>query len=86
MNVSEAHDVNTVLRFLLGQPALGRRTKPNAVEALGAAKRLADRANRTLMCGIRGDDVERNFTRTRPMREARDRVRAQKMARKGAKA
>lgn len=56
LTVSEAHDVNTLLDWLLGIPRLymdGPKTDEElAAEAQAAAGRLADKANKTLMAGL----------------------------------
>lgn len=56
MNITEANDLNVVLRHMLQLPAPGDR-EDVAGEALAAAQRLADRANRALGAGLDGRAV-----------------------------
>lgn len=57
VNIGEASDVNTLLRYMLGQrqPVTGEPVPGD--QALGAAERLADRANRALAAGISSTEV-----------------------------
>lgn len=55
MNISEANDLNTVLRYLLD---VRRNGQPVARDsAREASARLADRARKPLGAGLDGDDV-----------------------------
>lgn len=56
MNITEANDLNVVLRHMLQLPAPGDREDAPG-EALAAAQRLADRANRALGAGLDGPAV-----------------------------
>jgi hypothetical protein len=67
VNIGGASDVNTLLQYILGQrrPTTG---KPAAGDqALAAAERLADRANRVLSACISGPEIRLNdaYFRTR---------------------
>lgn len=58
--IGEAHDVNTLLDWMLGirRPGSVDDTDEQlAEEAKASAARLADKANKALMAGIRSDDV-----------------------------
>lgn len=52
MNITEANDLNVLLRYLLGLSPL-----PNDDEARGAAERLAAKANKTLAAGLTSERV-----------------------------
>ena len=56
MNVTEANDLNTVLLWAMGKPHpySGPVTDD---EATGAGQRLATRAYKRLMAGLRPDEV-----------------------------
>lgn len=56
MNISEANDTNTILRYLLNQ-ARWPVGVPTDAEAQAAAERLADRAHKPLSAGLRAQDV-----------------------------
>lgn len=67
MNISEANDVNTVLRWLTGDlPHVDERNLLDEADlvlqqdddARRAAQRLADRAHKTLHAGMTPADVE----------------------------
>ena len=54
LTITEAHDVNTLLDWILGirnQHSTGT-DEERAAEAQAAAGRLADKANKTLMAGL----------------------------------
>ena len=57
MNIGEANDVNTLLRYMLGQQRSSFGDPVTDDQALAAAERLADRAGKTLQAGITGSDV-----------------------------
>lgn len=54
LTVTEAHDVNTLLDWILGirRPNSTMTDEELAAEAQAAAGRLADKANKTLMAGL----------------------------------
>jgi len=54
--ISEASDINIVLRYLLQKPRPGL-SAPTNVEALDAAARLADRSYKALSAGLSALDV-----------------------------
>lgn len=56
LNNGEATDVNVVVRYLTEQPAPSGRAVEQA-EAVEALARLADKAYKHLMAGLRGQDV-----------------------------
>lgn len=60
LTISEAHDVNTLLDWMLGIRRASSAADTDehlAEEAKAAAARLADKANKSLMAGIRSEDV-----------------------------
>ena len=59
LTIGEAHDVNTLLDWMLGirRPSNSDSDEELRHEAKEAAARLADKANKALMAGIRGADV-----------------------------
>lgn len=60
LTVSESHDVNTLLDWLLGirNPYTIGSDEELMSEAKASAMRLADKANKTLMAGLTGVRVE----------------------------
>lgn len=56
MNIGEANDLNTVLRYVLNLPDI-TRSVPADDKARDAAARLADKAHKGIMAGLTGDDV-----------------------------
>lgn len=55
LNITEAHAVNRLANYILGQPRRGEHiTGEQALEALAL---LADKANKTLMAGLNSDTV-----------------------------
>lgn len=67
LTVGEAHDVNTLLDWILGIPRLyleGPKTDEKAqADAQAAAARLADKANKTLMAGLDARRVNEGWSR-----------------------
>lgn len=59
LTITEAHDVNTLLDWLLGirNPYTTGTDEELATQALAAAERLADKANKALMAGLDGRRV-----------------------------
>lgn len=58
MNTTEANHVNQLLRWLLDLPGEVTGRLPDVEVAHAAARALADRANKALMTGISGADVD----------------------------
>jgi hypothetical protein len=56
VTITEANDINTVLYWAMGQMR-PYDEHPSDAEATEAARRLAARANKTLMAGLRPDEV-----------------------------
>lgn len=54
LTIGEAHDVNTLLDWILGirRPTSDKTDDELAADAQAAAGRLADKANKTLMAGL----------------------------------
>lgn len=62
MNITEANDTNTVLRYLLGLPNLTGDV-PTDDQAQDAAERLAEKAAKALHAGLRPVDVAQAWHR-----------------------
>ena len=56
MNISEANELNTLLRYVLAEPDIMGKV-PTCEQAATAAEGLADRANRALGAGLDGRTV-----------------------------
>ena len=66
LTITEADDVNTLLRWLFGirQPGTANiDDQDHADKAEDAAARLADAAAKKLMAGLRGNDVHGHWCR-----------------------
>ncbi|MBF6558512.1 MAG: hypothetical protein IVW52_20675 [Acidimicrobiales bacterium] len=68
MTGGEAMDLNTVLKYLLAYEPHGLAV-PTRDEALAAAERLTRKANKTLMAGLRPDQVRDNWPGPRPAKK-----------------
>lgn len=74
MNISEANDVNTLLRWLTGDlPHIDERNEYDEADlvlmqdddARRAAARLADRAHKALHCGLTAEKVHQAWDQVR---------------------
>lgn len=61
LSTSEAHDVNTLLDYLLRRTPPGSGSPPDAETAKAAAARLAGKAHHQLMAGVTANDVEQGW-------------------------
>jgi hypothetical protein len=68
MNIRESNDLNAVLHFLLGDTASNGSTITSE-RAREAAARLADRAAKTLLAGLTGDQVTERWPATSPVED-----------------
>lgn len=59
MTITDARDVNTVLLWVMGKSRLYHE-HPSDAEATEAARRLAGKAHKTLLAGLKPDDVVLN--------------------------
>lgn len=64
MNIGEANSLNALLRYLLNLENGSGGTTSH--DAMLAAARLADKANKALMAGLGGDDVRRLWHASAP--------------------
>lgn len=62
MNITEANDVNTLLRWL-GTPSNTHAPRPDNDTARRAAQSLGERAFKTLGAGLRQDDIREAIER-----------------------
>jgi hypothetical protein len=64
VNITESCDLNNLLEYLLNVEGCGTHVQES--QALDCARRLAERANRALMAGFSGADLERLWLAAAP--------------------